>query len=610
MCGIFGAVGYPRNQALEACARRLGHRGPDDFGSYVDPAAGVYLAHCRLAVIDTSSGGHQPMGNEAGTVWLTFNGEIYNFRELRARLERSGHRFSSATDSEVILHGYEEWGERCIEELRGMFAFGLWDQSRRLLLLARDRLGIKPLYYCTGDGGRFAFASEPRALIGLPGFRRTLCPAALHSFLTTRYVQGESSIYEGIRRLAPGSWLRLETGSRTMRLGRYWSPERNVKPRTDKEVDERFRTLMGDIVDRHRVSDVPVGVFLSGGIDSATVASFAAGPGRSFHSFCARFEGWDRDEGPAARESAGILGTDHHELQVRVEDGASLQDVLHGFDEPLGDTSIFPTYWICREARRHVTVALSGDGGDELFGGYDWYGNLARRNWRKRLAFFMGPWVRAARLAETAWGRRCDELQHYLLINSPGFRTGEIKALFPDVAKALAGVADTEVFRRCDTSGERGWKRWQWIDLQSFLVDNNLAKIDRASMAHALEVRVPFLDHELVEFALSLTDDQCLGASGSKMVLRRYVADRGLGHLLNRPKFGFSFPVTAYWPTAAMRATVSDGNLVRTGVLSRAALDALLPPGSRATDYPYRIWLLAVLETWFTRWMLDEPARL
>lgn len=601
MCGIFGTIGYAADASLERCARLLSHRGPDAFGSHVDLASGVYLAHCRLAVIDLSTSGRQPMCNEKGTIWLTFNGEIYNYIELRARLEQCGHRFLSGTDSEVIIHGYEEWGERCVEELRGMFAFAIWDQIKRSLFLARDRIGIKPLYY-TGDSGMFAFASEPRAIIALPGFRRKLCAEALQSFLTTRYIQGSASIYDGICRLPPGTCLRIESAAGRRHQWRYWEPAKEIVPRSDRDVDEMFRHLMGEIVKQHCVSDVPLGVFLSGGLDSASVASFATEPGKSLNTYCIRFEGWDRDEGPLARHSADILGTQHHEISIFTRDEVGLQEVMESFDEPLADTSIFPTYWICREARKAVTVALSGDGGDELFGGYSWYANMLHLNWWKRLAFAAGPGVRALGLEDTSAGRRCDELQHYLMINSPGFRVQEICSLFPDLAPELSGFHNAEVFRRCDTYGAGGVKRWQWIDMNAFLVDNNLTKIDRASMAHGLEVRVPFLDHKLVEFAFSLTEDQCLGKSGSKILLRRFAKDQGLGHLLQQPKMGFSFPVTAYWPVKDMVKRVRHGSLVQSGVMSQKVLDSFISNES-GPAYPYRVWLLAVLETWFARWM-------
>lgn len=602
MCGIFGTIGHASGGSLERCARLLAHRGPDDFGSYSSPQDAVYLAHCRLSIIDLSSSGHQPMCNEDGTIWLTFNGEIYNFRELRTRLEQCGHRFLSASDSEVILHGYEEWGERCVEELCGMFAFGIWDERRHALLLARDRLGIKPLYYTDGRGA-FAFASEPRAIVGLPGFTRRLCAGALGSYLTTRYVQGEFSIYEGIRRLLPGTCLRVDALSGERRAWRYWVPTQQTVGRSVQEVDESFGALMDAATAQHLVSDVPIGVFLSGGFDSAAVTSIAVRHSDDLNTFCIGFEGWARNEGPAARHTASLLGTHHHEISVSLKGGEVLQNIFDAFDEPLADTSIIPTYLVCREARRQVTVALSGDGGDELFGGYSWYANMLRGSWRKRAAFSLGPWVRALGLAETRVGRRCDDLQHYLMLNSPGFHAGDIRRLFPDLARELGDFTDTEVFKRCDTSGREGLKRWQWIDLHAFLVDNNLTRIDRASMAHSLEVRVPFLDHRLVEFALSLSQEDCISDQGSKRVLRRYLAARGLSHLLEQPKVGFSFPVTAYWPTDVMATTVLEGAMVRQGVLSRKALEAMLLE-TRNPVQPYRIWLLAVLEKWYARWMM------
>ncbi len=601
MCGIFGIIGPGFDDPQrEHQARLLHHRGPDGFGTYEDPEHAVYLAHCRLAIIDLSERGAQPMCNEDGTVWITYNGEIYGFAELRTELERRGHRFASATDTEVILHAYEEWGIACLERLNGMFAFALWDQGRAKLFLVRDRLGIKPLYY-----GRFgdtlAFASDTRALIDLPWVRKAIDPGALTCYLLYKYVSGEASIWQGLSRLLPAHYLEYDLGTGTSRSRRYWHLPLLTRPWSFESACEEFADLFETSVKNCLVSDVPIGLFLSGGYDSSAIAYAATRWSPHINSFCIGFEGGGRDERPAAAETASWLSTTHHEQSLGLSQFQGIDRVIDAYDEPLADSSIFPTFLVSGLARQHATVALSGDGGDELLGGYSWFGHMVHCSSRKRLAFLLEPLMQAAGLASTPWGRRCSVLDHYRLLTSPTFELQEIRKLFPGLPRESLPRQETYLYRQHQQRELTGYQHWQYVDLHTFLPDTNLMKVDRASMAHALEVRVPFLDHRLVEFAFSLPEQLVAKKGQTKVLLAHWLASHGISHLLQRPKQGFSCPVHLFWPSRMMREDVTTGRLVEYGLLDRAAATRLFEDHN-----PYnglKLQVLAILERWARRWL-------
>lgn len=600
MCGIFGTIGYAAGAHLERCARTLSHRGPDDFGAYEDGPCGVYLGHCRLAVIDLTPAGHQPMANEDGTVWLTYNGEVYNAAELRRQLAESGHRFASRTDTEVVIHAYEQWGLDCLPKLTGMFAFALWDSRRRQLFLARDRLGVKPLYYLH-DGGRFAFASEPKALIGLPGVSRRIDPWALATYLVYRYAGDEHSLWAGIRQLRPGHALVLDAVSGELRTRQYWQPEWQEEAIGETAAVEQFQDLAGRVVEEELVSDVPVGVFLSGGLDSSSVAALASARRPGVETFTVGFEGWANDERAVARETARRLGSNHHELTVAAGNVAELREVFAAMDEPLADTSLIPTFLLCRAVRRHVTVALSGDGGDEVFGGYRWYRHAQQPSLLKRLAFRADPLLHALHLERTPLGQRCSPLQHYLNMTSPAYTLADGRRLFPWLGRECLPDHETQLYGAHYRPEAGAYRRWQLVDIGTFLVNNNLVKADRVSMAVGLEVRVPLLDHRLVRLGLSLPEALRINATESKVVLRRYLNRAGLDHVLAQPKQGFSCPIGEYWPVADQVRQVLDGRLVADGVLSRQECAKRLCGG--APPNWYHLWLLVVLEEWYSRWL-------
>lgn len=601
MCGIFGLAG-PRysEPSRERQARQLYRRGPDGFGQHVDDANQVYLAHTRLAIIDPTPRGAQPMCNEDGTVWITFNGEIYDHAALRAELELLGHRFASATDSEVIVHAYEQWGIDCLSRLSGMFAFGLWDSKSNKLFLVRDRLGIKPIYYGVFDG-TLAFASDARVLVGLPFVARELAPSALTCYLLYKYVSGEQSIWKDVRRLLPGHLLEFDATSRSACTRRYWKLPLEEQAWRAEDALERFSELFSNSVRDCLVSDVPVIAFLSGGYDSSAVVCAAGSLNHNINTYSIGFAGWERDERAAAQKTATQLGTAHFESVLGPEHFTTVDEVIGAYDEPLADSSIFPTYLLCREARTKAKVALSGDGGDELLGGYTWYRQTVRTSVQKRLAFMLEPLLMAMGMAQTNLGQRSSPVSHYRMLTSPTFSIAEIAKLFPSLPSHALPDEEGYLYRSHLRAELTGYRRWQFVDLNTFLVDSNLAKVDRASMAHGLEVRVPFLDHRLAEFAFSLPLELTNTRHQHKVLLARWLQAHGMGEVLDRPKQGFSSPWQTFWPTRTMAAELEQGWLVSSGLANRRELQKFLD--SSTPQRGLQLLVLATLDRWGRQWV-------
>lgn len=598
MCGIFGLAG-PRycDPTRERQARLLSRRGPDGFGSHEDSRSQVYLAHTRLAVIDLSPRGAQPMCNEDGSVWISFNGEIYGYAALRQELESLGHQFSSATDTEVIVHAYEQWGLDCLARLNGMFAFAIWDSRSGKVVLARDRLGIKPLFWSLVEG-TLAFASDARAIVGLPFVRRKLDPSALICYLLYKYVSGEQSIWQGVKRLLPGHVLEFEIAPSRVHTHRYWTLPLQTQTWQLEGALEQFSHLFSDSVRDCLVSDVPVGVFLSGGYDSSAVAKAASTLTHDLHTFSIGFTGWDRDERTTAAHTAERIGSIHRSSVLGVEQFATIDEVIGAYDEPLADSTIFPAYLLCQQVRQQAKVALSGDGGDEILAGYSWYGQTVHARRRKQAAFAFDPIVQALGIGKSALGQRCSPLAHYRMLTSPTFTIPEITRLFPSLPAESLPADETYLYRQHLRPDLDGMLRWQFIDLNTFLVDTNLATVDRASMAHGLEVRVPFLDHRLVEFAFSLPEQLLSTSKQRKVLLARWLQDHGLSELVAQPKQGFSSPWQQFWPTAAIAAELPEGWLVQNGWLDRGELKRLIDNENSPPHRDLKLFVLAILERW------------
>ncbi len=528
MCGICGVVGDGFDSGvLERMTGTLHHRGPDFHDTWRAP--GVALGHTRLAILDLSAAGNQPMS--LGPLTLTYNGEIYNFRQLRQTLAGP---FRSDGDTEVLLHLFARDRLRCLDELRGMFAFAVWDADRRTLFAARDRVGMKPLYYRELPGG-IAFASEIKALLALG--RPAIDRLAVRDYLTYKYIPEPKTAFAGIRNLPPGHTL---TWDGEVKIERYWSPETEVRVTDFRQAVDGLETLLSEIVPAHTLADVPVAVFLSGGIDSTTVAAHLERPRTvTLGSDIKR-----RDEGPVARQVAEHFGTEHHEeVAVSIDLDEALEVIPRVFDEPFGDSSSWATYLVSRLARKHATVALSGEGGDELFCGYQWYSKwlVLRPNLFHRLL--------AATLPSFSDGGRSSQrrsstgLEKYASFLGPF--TPRQKALLLGQALAESDYDDLWHFRRYWREDLEPLKRMQWADLHTYLPGDLLTKVDRASMAHSLEVRPPLLDHKLVEWALSLDTRLLRDVEGGrgKLIVRALMEDRIPVGLFDRPKRGFNLPI-------------------------------------------------------------------
>jgi asparagine synthase (glutamine-hydrolysing) len=566
----------------------------------------------RLSIIDLATG-RQPVRNEDGTVWAVFNGEIYNFQDLRRELEGRGHTFYTGTDTEVIVHLYEERGRRCVEALRGMFAFAVWDERERTLLLARDRVGIKPLYYWQG-GGRLAFASELKAILQLPEVERTINWTALghlFAFLTTPQAE---SIVQGVRKLEPGTV--LTASARGVQVSRYWDVEwAPDERRSEAELMEELRERLKESVRLHMVSDVPLGAFLSGGVDSSSVvATMASLSPRPVKTFSIGFADQDYSELDYARFVATSFGTEHHELVLEPDVLSVIEDIAWHLDEPFGDSSAIPTYMVSKLAAQHVTVVLSGDGGDELFAGYDRYGVEARERRLERLpaAVRRGLGNFACHAPERMKGRNF--LQHLALDGHERyldsitmFRQEEQRELFsPDVFALVSAGSPWQEAAAYLTARDRHWlSSLQHLDLKAYLPLDILTKVDRMSMAHSIEARVPLLDHKLIEFAATIPPALKLRDGTGKYIFKK--ALRGLvpAPVLRKPKQGFGIPL-GRWFKGRLREFVREllmsEKARRRGLFKPAAIEALVS-GRGASDLNLRLWTLISFELWAQRFL-------
>lgn len=550
---------------------RLRHRGPDDGGRFEGP--GIQLGHRRLSIIDLSSAGHQPM--TLGDLTLVYNGEIYNHRELRAGLEGP---FFSESDTEVLLRLWAREGARCLEKLHGMFAFALWDARKRMLFAVRDRLGIKPFFYAEVPGG-LAFASEPKALLALGP--RSPDPSAIVDFLSYKYVPTPKTVWQGIVSLPAAHTL---TWDGTLKLERFWQPESSETQRDEGEALEEFSVRLRDAVVSHTVSDTPVGVFLSGGLDSTALVAHLEAP----QTFTVGFDAEGREDAHFARLVAARFGTRHHERTVAAPDlETALESVPEIYDGPFGDSSAYATFVVAQASRQQVKVALSGEGGDELLSGYGRYGR-----------FLSASPSRAARLLSHALPPFSSTARSLHRRGASGLDLYEsLLSVFP-LPQKRALLAPGLVPRDYDHlwALRRYWreelppaKRLQWLDLHSYLPDDLLVKADRASMAVSLEVRPPLLDHRLVEFALSLETRLLRQHGADKWILRRSLAGRVPEEVLARSKQGFSMPVRRWVRETPGLVDDALRRLTRAGWLRSAERRRL---GGE------QLWSLLVLDRW------------
>ena len=618
MCGIAGIFDTTGHRRIDAALlRRMNdaqsHRGPDGADVHLEP--GVGLAHRRLSIIDLA-GGAQPLFNEDRTVVVVFNGEIYNFAELVTVLSARGHRFSTHCDTEVIVHGWEEWGEACVERFEGMFAFALWDRQKETLFLARDRVGIKPLFYSELPDGQLIFASELKALLVHPGPNLTLDSRSVLDYFAYGYVPDPRTIFGAVRKLAPGHALTIRRGRPVPKPRQYWdlSFEPELAIGDDEAESELVARLRGSIRS-HLMSDVPLGAFLSGGVDSSSVVALMAGESASAVDTCSiGFREATFDESEYARAVAERYATRHHEQQVLADDFELIDRLAGIYDEPFADSSAMPTYRVCEVARRFVTVALSGDGGDELFGGYRRYAGHLKEE-RRRDSTPAAIRQVLARLSTGVTAPRWHALPGRRTLRSLGsdaidayfqWVTGLGHDLVPlfsaSFRRELQGYSPVDVLREHDVRAPKDpLSRVQYLDFKTYLPGDILTKVDRASMAHSLEVRVPFLDHTLIEWATRLPARAKMRDGEGKWLLKRAMRAYLPSELLDRPKMGFAVPLSR-WFRGPLRTRLRDALLGpvldETGLFDMHQIGRILDEhqnGSR--DHSVALWSLLMFES-------------
>ncbi len=626
MCGIAGRFNFDAAHAVSrdrliAMTTAVTHRGPDAAGYFLDGAIG--LGHRRLSIIDLATG-DQPVANEDGSVQVVFNGEIYNFADVRRDLIARGHLFRTNSDTEVIAHGYEEWGEQAVERFRGMFAYAIWDARARRLVLTRDRLGVKPLYYALVPGG-IVFGSEIKSLLEHPDVGREWRPDMLDAYLTLLYVPAPDTIFKGIHKLPPAHTLVAERG--TIRLSRYWELEFPGDGDARREADylDELNHLLSEAVSLRLVSDVPLGAFLSGGIDSSTVVAYMAATSAAPPiTIAVGFDHQDFDEVHHAETVARHLGCEFHALTASPEVEALLPRLAWHFDEPFADSSAVPTYYVSQAARQLVTVALSGDGGDELWAGY---AHHHVENWEQRMRSLLGPAAKAAAwlgeaLPLSVKGAR--SLRHlasapdhaYALKHAYGMFEPDAKGRLysRDLRQAVNGYDAFALFRdayhACGSADPLD--RSMYVDTQTYMIDDVLTKVDRMSMAVSLEAREPLLDHRLIEFAARVPASLKLKDGRSKYLLRRVLESRVPRAITERKKSGFAAPIGDWLrgPLAPMTSELlEDGRLRDRGIFNTGEVARLWNEHRRGqTDHRHRLWQLIMLELWFRTFIDNRPA--
>jgi asparagine synthase (glutamine-hydrolysing) len=629
MCGITGWANLENNQAktdgneslLRQMCARMRHRGPDSEGVWLDES--VALGMRRLAIIDLSPDGEQPVFNEDKSVVVVMNGELYNFPEIRADLEKRGHQFRGHSDTEILPHLYEEYGLEMLDKINGMFAFALWDKTRKRLLIARDRFGEKPLYYGV-FGGKLFFASELKVLLTHPEVQPKLNLQALRSYVSFDYVPAPLSIFEGISKLPAAHYLLLANGR--IKNAPYWnlSFEKRKPVPTVEESAAELRELLADAVKMRMISDVPLGILLSGGVDSSTVATFAQQfSNRPVKTFSIGFDEDSFDESKFARQVAEHLGTEHYEDRLSVEKAAEiLPEIASWLDEPLSDGSILPTFLLSRFVRQHVTVALGGDGGDEIFAGYPmYYGHKMARVYdsippivrrylienvienlpvsTKNLSFDYKAkrFVAASKLDTVA--------RHHAWFGS--FRIDEQDSLFSaEVRQATnSNIYQTANDWRKMATTKSLVEQMQFVDLKMYMAEDILTKVDRASMAVSLEVRAPFLDPRVVEFSMSLPENYKLKGKNGKYILKKAVAPLLPENILKRPKKGFGIPI-ADWLKGKLKPLANDllsaERLNKQGLFNADFVQKLLREHEQGrASHHKQLWTLLIFQLWYDK---------
>jgi asparagine synthase (glutamine-hydrolysing) len=622
MCGICGKLNFDLQQPvspdlIRAMMGSIRHRGPDDEGLYI--SSGVGLGHRRLSIIDLNTG-RQPISNEDSAIWIVFNGEIYNYKELRSQLLVKGHKFRTATDTEVIVHLYEEFGTEAIQKLRGMFSFALWDSKQQMLLLARDRVGIKPLYYNLTQKS-LIFGSEVKAILADPSVAAEADPEALDRFLMYRYVPGEETLFKGIRKLEPGHYMTVKDGKSAIR--QYWdlSFGEPSDSKSSEDLEAELSELLAQTVQDHMIADVPVGVLLSGGVDSTAMLSFATDhTDKQISTFTVGFDGQQcADERPFATLAAERFGTTHHDMTITASEFLRwLPSYLWHMEEPVCEPPAIALYYVTKLAREHVTVLLSGEGGDEAFAGYQNYRNLFwLETFKRGLGRYAG--ALAGMMAAAGGLYKMGKIQRYASLMTIPFenyyysRTADPLQFFSQHKSELY----TSEFRKCTSGNGYGNARHSmlgsqnealnvldqmlYIDTKTWLPDDLLIKADKMTMANSLELRVPFLDHRVLEFAARLPRRCKVRGWTTKYLLKRALADRVPREIVKRKKTGFPVPYQSWIRNefrSVFRTLLTEQRTVERGYFRRHEIETLLDSNCNGTDLSKEIFSLVVLELW------------
>lgn len=622
MCGITGIISTEPDQGEQSVARMteaLSHRGPDNSGVWSDGYCA--LGHRRLSIIDLSEAGRQPMSNGQGTIWITYNGEIYNFQSLRKELEGLGYKFRTRTDTEAIIYAYEQWGVDSVKRLRGMFAFAIWDQSRRRLFLARDRVGKKPLFYTQVDK-RFLFASELQGIVADRGVTRRVNLAAIDAYLSWGYVPAPHTAFEGVFKLPPAHWLTLELkpAGPELRVERYWNVEYSPKlALSEQDAAEALREKMMEATRLRMISDVPLGAFLSGGIDSSIVVGLMARlSDRPVKTFSIGFEEAAYNELDHARRVAERASTDHNEFIVKPDALAILPKLVRHYGEPYADSSAIPTFYVSQMTRTRVTVALNGDGGDESFAGYERYLGNRIAEWVQAVPGGAWPALALSRILPDSVNAksRLRQAKRFLSVASQPMakRYSRWVGYFTEEAKK-------QLFSREMRSSINGHRPEHWlqslfdatreldpvdramsVDINSYLPYDLLVKVDITAMANSLEARSPFLDHEVMEFAARMPVNLKLRGKDSKYLLKRAFADLLPPENVNRRKMGFGVPV-GEWFRGPLRPLLEDAllseQLTGRAYFQPATVRSMVADHmDRRADHSFALWNLLMLELW------------
>ena len=623
MCGIAGFIVKDRNAPiaerealLDTMCRVIRHRGPDDQGMLVKNRAAIGMR--RLSIIDLA-GGHQPIFNEDGTIAIVFNGEIYNFQELKKELESRGHRFQTNSDTETIVHAYEEFGEDCPNHLRGMFAFAIWDEREEKLFIARDRVGKKPLYFAKTKSGAFVFGSELKSLMLHPEFEKELNNEALDAYLTFGYVPDPISIFRNVEKLAPGHFLIFQNGEVSTK--QYWD-FRYEKTEARKEEDylDELRSLIDEAVRIRLISEVPLGAFLSGGVDSSAVVGYMTrNMSQPVKTFSIGFNEDSYDELKYARIAAKHFGTDHHEFTVTPDIVKIVDELVWHFDEPFADSSALPTYMVSKLARDYVTVILSGDGGDELFAGYTRYVVDKKRSGLSRLPRFVREGLMkplSESLPHGALGRNylgnvslepidryIDGISHFTELNKRSLYTKDFRAKLCNNGFSAGHKLFRSFAEKVDTGD--AVDKLLYLDSKTYLPGDILTKVDRMSMAVSLEARTPLLDHKLIEFVTRIPSSLKLKGLETKHIFKRAVRGLVPDEILDRPKQGFGVPIQE-WINRQLRERIHEilmsQKFRERGIVNMDYVALLLEEHERnRRDHSSTLWALYVLELWYRK---------